>query len=627
MKGDDFMRKLLCILLVLSMISGYMIFNTSVVSITKENGIEKISKQLEVTLNTMDKDEKVEVAIWLNDESEEVYNNAYDENIKKAISKKEIAVNVDQAQAIMNNDMMPLFTDVTIEDVQSVLSVKRLTGSNIISLNNMSWIENFSIANKNEFDIIFVSQYAPLVILELSKEDILTLQEDNDVCRVLLWNNEVEVTFDSNVDISLAAETVDYGVWQNITNIYTMRYVNGYTGRNINIGLLEGALPDPQETLVRDNIISCGGTSNYIIYVAHATYMAEIIAGENDNFTGVAPNANLYCIGVMDDVLSTLDTLMTYPVNIINMSVTFESFDESLTNLYDVYSQYLDYLIYRYNVTVCTAAGNNTVNGVMDGQMSYNSIVVGNIDDKDTITLSDDERHSSSSYATGANVAYKPDLCAPGHNVRTPLIGETSAGGTSAASAVVTGACALLMEANPILISKPLLMKSILMSSVNRIATLSNVFSTSTSTAPALLRAYGAGMIDVINANNLVRNNNWKYISYNEQMDGSANYTMDISVSQNAVNRNKKLSVCLIWDAFARENTSSMFPGFMNSIVHRLELYDPSGICVARSRISYDKKQYIYYKPTVAGTYEARIVKVNDDGSSVAVAAMSYSLL
>lgn len=625
------MRKIVCVLLTLLVSVSCLIVNVSGDTVKTENLIEsKLSNELQEAKSLLEDDEKIDVAVWLKDAAENVYHNTYIKSIKESVKANKITTDVNIAKSIMENDIDVDVKDITLGEMQSILSVKRSASTEIITSINQNWINSFINRVGIQAEIIYISQYAPTVILRVTKDELSQLELSNDVERIYLWDENITLCNDDTAQLSLTSNSNDYGVWQNIANIYTMRNVMGYTGRNINIGLVEGAVPpEGYSTLDRDNIIRINEGSPHWHHIGHATMMAEIISGVSDDYTGVAPDANLYCVGLEEGgtVINSIEILLNRPtnINIINLSVLLDEFDESNANLYDYHSQYLDYIIYRHNVTVCTAAGNYGANGVMDGQMSYDSIVVGNIDDCDTLTLDDDVIHSSSSVATGVNIAYKPDLCAPGDKVRTPLTASvTGGGGTSSASAVVSGACALLMEANPVLIYKPMLMKSILMSSANRVANLESTYSTATSAFPAMLRAYGAGMINVTKANEIISDSdNWKYLNYQELMAGSVDYTMDIPVSQNAVNRNKNLAISLSWSAYARENTSST----LSSVQHYLELYDPNGECVARSRLWCDKKQYIYYLPTVAGTYQAKIVKVDDDGTGVVLTALSYALL
>ena len=238
--------------------------------------------------------------------------------------------------------------------------------------------------------------------------------------------------------------------------------------------------------------------------------------------------------------------------------------------------------------------------------MAYNVITVGNIDDINTTTQVDDVLASTSWYIDSNIKAYKPDLCAPGARVATPTSPKKTTqgnGGTSAATPVVAGICALLMSADSRLISRPVLAKSILMCSANRIPNMDSNYSTGNSINLAVSRSYGAGMVSAMSALTLMNSSRWRYIESSADL-ASDSYSINITVTQNDINANKKIAVCLTWEQSVDDDMSAN-----NVTSYRLFLNDPNNIRVAHSNYQYDNKQFVYFAPRVVGTYKIVVEK------------------
>ncbi len=67
-----------------------------------------------------------------------------------------------------------------------------------------------------------------------------------------------------------------------------------------------------------------------------------------------------------------------------------------------------------------------------------------------------------------------------------------------------------------------------------------------------------------------------------------------------------------------------------NSIVydvyhHDLGVYDPNGNLVAYSNYLYDRKQFVYFQPNVAGIYQIRVYKTGT-AQAGSLTAISYNL-
>lgn len=465
----------------------------------------------------------------------------------------------------------------------------------------------------------------------MPKSEIKTLASSDEVEHIYRYE-DAKVPCDNvleNDSIKISPKSANYGVWQSITSINTMKNAFSLTGIGVKIGLLENGLPDINHSsgvFNNSNItpVNNGPTDG------HATYTASILVGKTTDYSGAAPNAHLYCASFDYDYgcgyIGPIETLIDNNINIISISLGL-GLGSGIFNTYGNYAKYLDYLVYNYNITVCKSAGNYSIDpGVPEGAMGYNSITVGCLDDNNTTTNTDDVISSYSSYVTSSTEAYKPDLCAPGARVGTPSTLEhvsDGLGGTSAATPVVAGICAMLMQSDPSLMTKPMLLKSAIMGGAKRIPNMGSITSSSTSVNPAISRSYGSGLVNAYNTYNIIDSEKWKYIPLIAQEQNQNPYVLNVNVSQNAINSSKKLAVCLTWTQKVMAtslNSSTVYDVYH----HDLRVYDPNNNLVARSNYQYDRKQFAYYQPTVAGTYK---IKVYKSGTSQAgsLAAITYN--
>lgn len=603
-------------------------FSATSVCVTEANIYEnKISPNLQSNLDKLDEDDEVKVAVWLYDIEEEAKDSAVANKLKEELDKVNISSELYSRSALLQSESVSKSEQMSIKDIQTLLSIKRSSYKELHIDRNVRW-KNSIDKNLSTSKIIYSSIYAPVVILEVAKSELKKLALLDKV-EYIYPCEEPKEPFDNKFQYErseISSESVDYGVWQNITDINAMRDESGYDGSGIKIGLLENGLPEINHSsgvFINSSVIPV----NNVPVDVHATYMASILVGKTNDYTGVAPNAQLYCAGFNHGYIGPIETLIDNNINILSISLAL-GYSSGIFNTYGNYSKYLDYIIYNYNITVCHAAGNYSTNpGVPEGAMGYNLITVGNLDDKNTSTNVDDEIRSTSSYVTINTEAYKPDLCAPGARVGTPVYPEKVSdglGGTSAATPVVAGICAMLMQSDTSLIAKPMLLKSALMSSTKRVPNMGSITSTSTTTAPALSRSYGAGLVNVSNTYSVLKSEKWKYIPLVSQEQNKNPYTMNVVISQNDINSSKKVAVCLTWTQkviSASLNSSTVY----NVYHHDLRVYKPNGNLVAHSNYQSDRKQFVYFKPTVAGTYKIKVYKTGTSQAGV-LTAITYKL-
>lgn len=593
---------------------------------------QKISTDLWKAINTDSENKKVNVALWLKGVDDNELESTFSERLHSAISSGEIDKNI-----ITENDKIFSSFDKTPDNFREQLqiyeSIKRDTNKKLFTEYNASVVKELTEAYDILPEILFLSSYTPLAIINSSKSDILTIAQSNEVEKIYYFDNACikEENFLDNTEFlpeTKSENSSSYGTWQSTSHITVLRDALGYTGHGIRIGLIQNYVPnfdyvgiDPQQSARLHEMFSYAESHGKIHNLtsstptndsSHANYMLSILSGFTNTYTGIAPLADIYCAekSTTLEYFEGFEDLVNADVNVICASIGFGS----RSSTYDCYSKYLDSLISNTDITVCISSGNRSSAvssyAVHNGAMAFNVLSIGNIRDNATTTYNDDVIANGSEYSTSSTSAYKPDLCAPGSNAGTyssPGITTGGNGGTSASAAIATGICALLMEAYPVLMTDPMLMKSVLLSSSINLPNMIDIYSTPTSTEPALLRNYGSGMIDAYEAYNTLSNGNYRcnYGSYNMSFQYSVN------VTQKAVNSNKDLFLCLNWNQRVTALGTDFFLEtnyyVLNDFQHSLELYDPNNNLVATSDFQFDKKQYIRYNPTVAGTYTIRI--------------------
>ncbi len=267
----------------------------------------------------------------------------------------------------------------------------------------------------------------------------------------------------------------------------------GVTGRGVRVALIDtGVSPvrdlagrivrvaDPRDRTKQVDCINFSGEPTCGDSYGHGTFIAGLIAGNGADsgglYTGVAPESEIVSVKIAGrdgsaDVTKLLAAIQwvvsfkdTYGIRVLNLSL---GTDSRASYRIDP----LNYAVqraWRSGITVVVAASNR---GPAAGTISKPAddplvVTVGAVDDRETPSTNDDRLPNFSGRGpTAADGLAKPDVVAPGGrlvSLRSPgsLVEELAPGGgpdaiyrrgsgTSMSAAVVSGAAALLAQAEP----------------------------------------------------------------------------------------------------------------------------------------------------------------------------------
>ena len=227
----------------------------------------------------------------------------------------------------------------------------------------------------------------------------------------------------------------------------------------------------------------------------HGTIVSSIVGGDGSDSSGkcigVAPMANIINVKVSNDdgsarasdVIQGLQWVLNNK-DVYNIRVVNLSFNSSVAESYNTSALDAAVEVLWFNKIVVVVSAGNQPNAILYPPANDPFVItVGATDDKGTTSLNDDVITSFSAYGTTSDGVVKPDLVAPGKNIIARLVntnmgvGQThpanivsnnyfKVSGTSASAPMVSGAVAILLQAEPGL--NPDQVKYRLMSTANK---------------------------------------------------------------------------------------------------------------------------------------------------------------
>ena len=242
---------------------------------------------------------------------------------------------------------------------------------------------------------------------------------------------------------------------------------------------IDTTLPDFAGRNVKQfNFVSSGKTNGARDGRGHGSFVAGIAAGSAANYAGVAPNAPLVSLDVMDDSGSGLTSDVIAATEWIFKN--HDQYDIKVAN-YSLHGGgkarfYQDPLnqavskLWHAGVTVIAAAGNYGKDGAPSGVLFAPGnnpfvVTVGAVDIGGTARVGDDDRAPWSAYGRTQDGFWKPEICAPGRLMVGPVpMGSSLAvekaskmqspgyielSGTSFSAPVISGIAAQILARNP----------------------------------------------------------------------------------------------------------------------------------------------------------------------------------
>lgn len=433
----------------------------------------KQAKMSEVLLAEMDKaskNEKVPVAIELEDINQNEVEKAVDKQTGMTLAELEAIdkklLKSDELKNASNEELETLLpkyfkdTESDREYVQSLVNerimAERKIAKEMYDKQNSDYVEKTGI---DETEVQFVSSYSPMVITECTEDEIDDIVVQGKVKSIDI-HEELEIV--KNSTVSKASTTSSSNVttaWRSAINANGTRSM-GIKGNGVTVGVFDvDTVYKDHEQLKDTDITVLDKAVHYKTY--HGTKVTRIIAGKY----GIASKAKVYTAHT-DTSITTyyedIENLISKGVSVINMSLGFgDHSDDYYTQL----EKWIDHVSYQHNVTIVFVSGNaengNYTTGV--GGLSYNCIGVGGIDTKNTDAITDDTLHYNSGYNDTTHGCAKPECMAAYNDVL-----EENMNGTSFAAPAVTGVCAQIIQVDPTLTFHPQLIKAIIMASCDR---------------------------------------------------------------------------------------------------------------------------------------------------------------
>lgn len=458
----------------------------------------------------------------------------------------------------------------------------------------------------------YQSQYAPILILDVSLSLLTELEQRDDVQAIFLAH-----TYNSDLNNSVKAIGADE-VW-----------ARGITGDGVKTAVVEkGGIYFDHVDL--KNGIYCNKDHPNIN--THATRVAGVIASMNSRFKGVAHRVPALFSGNTIDyeessIVACTDEAIRNKAHLINMSFG-APFDSELKSI----DRYVDYIVRTYGITVVTSAGNEIrdIPGSYIGTCSrenpyvgspgrgWNVITVGNYNDNNTVDTDDDEimkMSETDEENDGTGSCYgnpsspygdleKPEVVAPG----TAIVSTCANGsncfnngtGTSIAAPHVTGCAALLMERKESLENSPESIRAVLMASA--------IKSFREDSPPdSSDRYYAAGGIRCDLADDIVRGFNG--------MESHGTYSENnfpITYTFRAY-RTQDVRVVVAWNSDTGPFDRPWETDVLNANLD-LKVFGPNGSLVGSSSSQANSYEIVQFTANSTGTYTAQVDALRFDG-------------
>ena len=551
---------------------------------------EKITSELKEQYALADGDEVIAL-VWFSD---------IDMSAAEAAALKSTGMTKAKLESYEVADPLAASDQVLAEqddEIQAYIEAKRAAARELYTDYNQKLADELLSGT----EVFYISRYSPVVLAKLSENSAMTIAKHPKIQMISYYSNDViseDFTRASSPVISIdTANTIN-----KVNAVHTSSNY-GYTGKGVKIGVFESGFPDTTK-FGNLNIQKKVSNGPNIEVKNHASMVLDIVSN-------VAPNAEYY-LGASHEPkydMQTVEDLLDLGVNVIISCISFNSFNDYCQ--YSTSEKWLDHIAYQHDVHYVLAAGNSgggSVPGIKQGPcpgaMAYNVISVGNIDTKGTLGYSDDLIHSMSSYYSGSNLAYKPDICAPGTSLYSRFENE-GVTGTSFAAPQVAGVIALMCEQRPALKTQQTSVKAILTAGVN--------FESPHRYTPsnANYKKYGAGLLDCVGACYVA--GNYRYTN-SSIASGTTSKTHTFTVNSS----DSRIRVSLAFNV--KSSGSGTDHGTITTgskLDLNIQVKDPSGRVVGSSTTKNNNVEIVDFVPTTTGKYSVVVSRADTSAETV----------
>lgn len=494
------------------------------------------------------------------------------------------------------------------EKTDKYISKKRSNYKDRYNKKSKNFLDKAKISKE---EIIFISQYAPMIIAELTLKQIEKVAKDDSVTDIEMYYELVAET-SSTMDEDSIAEAVSTMEELKASTKINIIHDIGLTGSGVKVGVKDSGeldfsvystqLPEERFTVFEEDEDNGDDASiNETWVVPHV--INTLMVGFSE--CGVAPDTHCY-IDCINSFYVTVEQFISKNVSLITMSL---SYGYSVT--YGVMEKWTDHISSMHNVTFVKSAGNynetdNPNNNVTRPGLAYNIITVGSINNLYTPSHGDDYLYDYSCYVNG-DCCEKPDVVAPAN-----MLG----GGTSSSTPFVAGIIALMIELKPSLSAYPQVIKAILLASCHHKAAPETGNVTETM-SQGVTDKQGTGVVDAYKAISITGRGNY---GVREITGGAVSTEVKFNVPHLYEASGINISIAWLRNTFisaSDHNTNTVTAG----IEHDLNLNVLSGnTSVGVHPKEHSSTEMVYIPSPVAGTtYTARINKVNSHADIVKV--------
>lgn len=588
-------------------LSAILLFSVNLIAIAENEKSWKSKIDEKIYEQATNKDSVVSVYIWITDvDHEEVIAETentlgygeddlavIDENISEELavaisnlSDKEDPTVKDELQQYMKKTEKKRKAEK--EKTDKYISEKRSNYRDKYNKKSKDFLEKAKISDD---EIIFRSQYAPMIIAELTLKQIEKVAKADEVENVRLYIPS------RSIPCSTLSELISSS---KIDEIHEL----GLTGQDVKVGIKDiGTINIEDVQLVQNPEFPNTRFEELLTPYEPSNNHVNLISQLGFGASGIAPGTKCY-VSCSNMPYYETENLISKGVSIINhscVSAVTESVD------YNNEECWYDHLAAQHSVTFVQCAGND-YDIVYSPGRAYNIITVGAYNNNGTLSTSDDQMVKDSGY-NSLGGCEKPDIIAPEN------IGDT---GTSYSAAFVSGVIALMLELRPSLAAYPQAVKAILLASCHHKAAPASGDVAETM-SQGITDKQGAGVVDPYRAISITARG-----SYGIRKMISGTTSMNINFYQPSYG-SSGINVSIAW---LRENTINGSHQSVDNVTaataHDLDLTLKSGNNVLKSSSkSISSTEMVYYSGL--SSYEEYTMKIDRISSSSGDVSLGYA--